>query len=335
MAEKGIRKEETPSYRGYFFMNNITLKDLLEAGCHFGHKAEKWHPKASQFIYTKKDGIHIIDLAKTKAGLDAAAQFIRDLVGSGNEIVFVGTKRQASAIVKEQCGTAQAPYFAERWIGGFFTNWDEIKKNLDKANRMINEQATGVWKKFPKHEQVKMGHDLERLKIYYGGVLNLKKPPQALFVIDVRHEIAAIREAIVLGIPVIAIIDTNSNPDKINFQIPANDDAVGSISLIVKVLAESYAEGRKIFADKSDKIQKDLVAQKAKSEQPKAVEKENVTKSDKKAAEAKPVEVKSKNSEKKPVAEKTGDEKNDNALKDSETKPEAAPKHRGRPKKTK
>ncbi len=228
-------------------MEEITLQALLEAGCHFGHKAERWHPKAAQFIYTKKDGIHIIDLAKTKTGLEAAAAFVKDLASQGKEVVFVGTKRQASGVVKQEATAAGAPYFVARWIGGFLTNWDQIKKNIDKILKMEADRASGAWKKFPKHEQVKMGRYLDRIKIYYGGVLTIKAIPQALVVVDVKKEEPAVREGKRVGVPIVGMVDTNSDPTPIDYVIPANDDAVGSIQYIIHILASAYGEGKALW----------------------------------------------------------------------------------------
>ncbi len=230
-------------------MKQITLEELLQAGCHFGHKSERWHPKAHEFIYTEKDGIHIIDLAKTKAGLEEAREFIKGLASEGKEVLFVGTKRQAKGVVKSAAEQAGAPYLVERWIGGFITNWEAIKKNIDKINRMTDEKATNAWKKFPKHEQVKLSRYLDRLKVTYAGVLKLIKYPDALFIIDIRKEQAAIYEAQRAGIPIIAIVDTNTDPTPIDYMIPANDDAVGSIEYIVNAISEAYKEGRE-YAEK-------------------------------------------------------------------------------------
>ena len=210
-------------------MEEITLQQLLEAGCHFGHKAERWNPKAATFIYTKKDGVHIIDLAKTKAGLETAGAFVKETVASGREVIFVGTKRQASGIVKQEATAVGAPYFVERWIGGFLTNWEQIKKNIQKILSMEADRTSGAWKKFPKHEQVKMGRYLDRIKIYYGGVLSIKEVPGALVVVDIKKEEPAVREGKRREVPVVGMVDTNSDPTGIDYVIPANDDAVGSI----------------------------------------------------------------------------------------------------------
>ncbi len=248
------------------FMRDITLQDLLEAGCHFGHKSERWHPKAQQFIYTEKDGIHIIDLAKTKIGIDEAITFVKELVTAGSELLFVATKRQAKGIVKEEAIRVGAPYMTERWIGGFLTNWDGIHKNIQKIIRLTDEETTGAWKKFPKHEQMKLSRYLSRLKVFYGGVLQLNVPPQALFIVDVKKEIAAVREGFRCGIPIIAIVDTNSDPTGITHVIPANDDAVGSITIITKAIASAYEEGRATAAKMAEDVEKEKAKEAAKKE---------------------------------------------------------------------
>lgn len=248
-------------------MKQITLEELLQAGCHFGHKSERWHPKAHEFIYTEKDGIHIIDLAQTKKGLEEAREFVKKMVEEGKEVLFVGTKRQAKGVVKTAAAAADAPYLVERWIGGFLTNWDGIKKNIDKINRMQEEKNTNAWKKFPKHEQVKLSRYLDRLKLTYAGVLKLAKYPDALFIVDIRKEQSAIYEAIRVGIPVIAIVDTNTDPTPIDYMIPANDDAVGSIEYIVQTVAEAYKEGKEYLEKHAEEEVKEEKPKKAVKEQ--------------------------------------------------------------------
>lgn len=244
-------------------MDDITLQALLEAGCHFGHKAERWHPAAAQFIYTEKDGIHVIDLAKTKAGLDAAMAFIRELTKNGGEVLFVATKRQAQGVVKQEVEAVGAPYFVQRWIGGFLTNWDQVRKNIEKINRMTDEQANGGWKKFPKHEQTKLGHYLKRIKVYYGGVLVFKNIPEALFVVDIKKEASAVAEAKRRGVPVVAIVDTNADSKDIAYVIPANDDAVGSIQYITHAIAQAYKEGKDLREKEVASVNKANEAQKS------------------------------------------------------------------------
>ncbi len=233
-------------------MKNITLEQLLEAGCHFGHKSERWHPKAAEFIWQEKDGIHIIDLAKTKAGLDAAIDYLYELGSLGSTVIFVGTKRQAQGVVKLAATAAGASFLINRWIGGFMTNWDGISKNIKKVNTMTADQATGAWKKFPKHEQMAMARDLRRLMADYEGVLTLSKPPAALVVVDVRKEQISVKEALSLGIPVVGIVDTNANPTGIDYTIPANDDAVGSVELLVNALAQAYHQGLEKFQKEAE-----------------------------------------------------------------------------------
>lgn len=233
-------------------MKQVSLNDLLTAGSHFGHKAERWHPKAHEFIYTEKDGIHIIDLAKTKAGLDEAAQAIRDLLANGKEIMFVGTKRQAKNVVKDAATKVGAPFLTERWIGGFLTNWEGVKKNIDKINKLTLERDSGGWKKFPKHEQSKLGRYLARLNSVYQGVLKLAVIPNALFIVDIRKESSAVKEALRVGIPIFAIVDTNCDPTDIDYIIPANDDAVGSIQYITDVIADAYMEGKEARAKEAE-----------------------------------------------------------------------------------
>ena len=226
-------------------MSDITLQQLLEAGCHFGHKAERWNPKASGYIYTEKDGIHIIDLARTKEGLDRACLYVSELVAAGGEVLFVGTKRQAKDIFVKEAKRVDAPYVIERWIGGFLTNWEGIQKTIKKILTMTDDEKTGAWKKFPKHEQVKLAHHLKRLNMFYGGVTKLMSPPKALFIVDVKKESVAFREAIRCAVPMIAMVDTNVNPTDILYPIPANDDAVGSIAIITKAVADAYEEGKR------------------------------------------------------------------------------------------
>ena len=243
-------------------MKDITLEALLEAGCHFGHKSERWHPKAAEFIWTEKDGIHIIDLAKTKSGLEAAMQFVYTLASEGKSVLFVGTKRQARGVVHEAAAAAGAAFLTQRWIGGFMTNWEGVHRNIQKIKRLMEEQAAGAWKKkYPKHEQTKLARYLDRLNVDYIGVLGLDDLPAAIFVVDVRKEQSAVREAKRMEIPVIGIVDTNANPEGIDYVIPANDDAVGSVQFIVTAVTAAYQEGKE-FAEK-EKVVAAAAAEKA------------------------------------------------------------------------
>lgn len=238
-------------------MKDISLKDLLEAGCHFGHKVERWYPKAASFIYGAREGIHIIDLAKTKEGLAKAAEYLKELAKEDKNILFVATKRQSKGVAGEAAKRAGLPYLTNRWIGGFMTNWDEMKKNIDKVNRMRKESAEGAWQKFPKHEQIKLEKDLRKLKAVYDGVAELTALPDALFIVDIKREHACLQEAVKKNIPVVAIVDTNADPNWVDYPIPANDDAVGSIQYITNYLADAYMEGRKM--EQKGEIKKEKV----------------------------------------------------------------------------
>lgn len=250
-------------------MKEISLRELLEAGCHFGHKVERWHPKAASFIYQAREGIHIIDLAKTKAGLKVASQYVKELGELGKLILFVATKRQSKGVVTDATKRAALPYLTSRWVGGFLTNWETVKKNLDKMNRLRKERTEGSWKKFPKHEIVQLEKLLRQLEVVYAGVADLVQPPDALFIVDIKKEHISVAEAQRRGLTTVAIVDTNANPTDIDYAIPANDDAVGSIQYIVNYLADAYMEGRAIKEKKSSaaKAMEDKEgAQKAKEE---------------------------------------------------------------------
>ncbi len=252
------------------FMQDITLKQLLEAGCHFGHKSDRWHPKAESFIYQERSGIHIIDLAKTRKGLLAAAQFIKETISKGDSVLFIGTKRQAAGILKEEASRVKAPYICRRWIGGLLTNWEQVHKNLQKIRNLAAEEKTDEWHKYPKHERVKLGRYLIKLRQFYGGVEELTELPKALFIVDIHREQVAVREAIRMGIPVVGIVDTNSDPTGIDYVIPANDDAVGSLAIIITYLANAYQEGfelaekvkadeARVLVDKKEKVVEESV----------------------------------------------------------------------------
>ena len=228
-------KKETKKKIDY----KIKLKELLEAGCHFGHQARRWNPKMNEYIYTKRGGVHIFDLGLSAKKLKEAMEFVQNLAAEGKKIVFVGTKRQATAVIKEQAEKCGMPYVAVRWLGGIITNWEQIKKSLDKMMDLEEKKSKGEFEKYTKRENVLIDKQIEKLDRFLGGLRSLKSEPAAVFVVDVKKEIAAVKEARMKGIPVIAIIDTNTDPDLIDYPIPANDDAVSSIKLIVSKIAEA------------------------------------------------------------------------------------------------
>lgn len=225
-------------------MREISLKELLEAGCHFGHQANRWKPKAKNFIFGKKEGVHIIDLAQTKAGLIAAGEYLKNLAASGGTVVFVGTKRQAKTIVEEAAKKAGLYHVLERWPGGLLTNFDIIKKNnLDAIVKLEEDIKNDAF--VTKKEKLLAGRKLDKYKKAYGGLVGLTKIPDAVFLIDIKKEDGAIREALRTNTTIVAITDTNTDPTPVKYQIPANDDAVGSIKIIVDYLADAWIEGLK------------------------------------------------------------------------------------------
>lgn len=223
----------------------VPLEDLLEAGCHFGHQSKRWFPKMAQYIWDERSGVHIFDLAKTQKQLREACAAVRDMVASGKTIVFLGTKRQAAAIIKEEAERAGVPYAVNRWPGGLITNWKQIEKSISRLKELKSKRSSGEFSKYTKKEQVLIDREISRLTRLFGGVENLSQVPDALFVVDIKREAGAISEARRFGITVVAIVDTNCNPDEVDVVIPANDDAVRSIHLIVNKLADAVLEGKK------------------------------------------------------------------------------------------
>jgi small subunit ribosomal protein S2 len=226
-------------------MLNISLRQLLEAGCHFGHQVARWNPKARVFIYSSRENIHIIDLVKTKAGLEAAYNFLKEQLSLGKTVVFVGTKRQAKEFIEEEAKRSSVFYISQRWVGGLITNWEEVKKNLDRIRNLENliKNEEGIYKKA---EVGKFQLELNKLLRLYQGIKDLKSIPDVLFVLDVHRELNCVLEANKVGVKVVGVVDTNSDPTLIDYVIPANDDAVGSIKLIVSLMADAVLEGKEI-----------------------------------------------------------------------------------------
>lgn len=247
-------------------MKQVTLEQLLEAGCHFGHQVTRGNPRARDFIFEARDGIHIIDLAKTKEGLDAATQFVSDLgAKEGSSILVVGTKRQAREIlqkeldiVKEELGdNSNLFYVTNKWTGGTLTNFSEVSKNFKKLIDLKKKLTTPSEQEgFTKKEIGMWGKDKDKLEMFYGGVYKLTKVPDALFIIDSHLENLAVDEATKMGVPTVAITDTNSDPTLIDYPIPANDDAVGSLKLIISQILGAWVEGKKSANKKAEALAK-------------------------------------------------------------------------------
>jgi len=237
-------------------MSEVTLKELLEAGAHFGHQARRWNPKMKKYIYGERGGVHILDLVQTKQGLDEAVEYVKKMVGEGKVILFVGTKRQAAGIVKDRAVAVGMPYLTQRWVGGLLTNWQEISKRIRKLHEMKEKREKGEYKVYTKKEQLLLDREIAKLDKFLGGVAALEKLPDALFVVDTHREEVAVLEANRMGIPVVGIVDTNADPEKIDYIIPSNDDAVKAVELIVRSVAEAIESGSKVQSSKGSEESK-------------------------------------------------------------------------------
>ena len=222
----------------------ISMKQLLEAGVHFGNQTRRWNPKMAQYIFTERNGIYIIDLQKTVKKLEEAYFFVRDVAAAGDSVLFVGTKKQAQEAVKEEAERCGQFYVNARWLGGMLTNFKTMRRRIDRLNQLKKMEEDGTFNLLPKKEVVKLKLEIEKLEKYLGGVKEMKKLPGALFVIDPRKEKNAIAEARKLGVPIVAIVDTNCDPDEVDYVIPGNDDAIRAIKLISQTMANAVLEGR-------------------------------------------------------------------------------------------
>ena len=220
------------------------MKQLLEAGVHFGHQTRRWNPKMAKYIFTERNGIYIIDLQKTVKMLDTAYDFIRDVSAEGGEILFVGTKKQAQEAIKEEAERCGMHYVNARWLGGMLTNYRTIKTRIARLEQLNKMKEDGTFDLLPKKEVVQLEHEIEKLEKFIGGIKNMGELPKAIFVVDTRKEKIAVAEARNLGIPVVAIVDTNCDPDEIDYVIPGNDDAIRAVKLIAGAMADAVIEGR-------------------------------------------------------------------------------------------
>lgn len=222
---------------------NITVKDLLDAGVHFGHQTRRWNPKSKPYVFDHRHGISIINLEKTYALLEKSYAFVEELVASGSDIMFVGTKRQAQEILREAATACGMPFAVNRWMGGALTNWTTSKASLEKYKRYLRMEADGELQKLPGKEQAAIRREMARMHRNFEGMLEVKTLPKALFVIDVKNETIAVSEARRLKIPVVALVDTNSDPTTVDYPIPGNDDAVKSVRLVTEVIMEAVQNG--------------------------------------------------------------------------------------------
>ena len=225
-------------------MSVIAMKQLLEAGVHFGHQTRRWNPKMAEYIFTERNGIYIIDLQKTVKKIEEAYDFIRSVAADGGEILFVGTKKQAQETIKEEAVRVGMHYVDARWLGGMLTNFKTIKKRIERLAQLHKMEEDGTFDLLPKKEVIGLRGEMEKLEKYLGGIKEMKKAPAAIFIVDPRKERIAIAEAKKLNIPIVAIVDTNCDPEDVDYVIPGNDDAIRAVKLVVSTIANAIVEGR-------------------------------------------------------------------------------------------
>ena len=225
-------------------MSVVSMKQLLEAGVHFGHQTRRWNPKMDRYIFAERNGIYIIDLQKTVKKLEEAYAFIKEVSENGGEVLFVGTKKQAMDSVREEAIRCGMPYVNARWLGGMLTNYQTIQKRIKRLAQLKAMEQDGTFNLLPKKEVIKLNLEIEKLEKFMGGITEMKKQPAALFIVDPRKERIAVAEAHKLGIPIVAIVDTNCDPDEVDYVIPGNDDAIRAVRLIAGAMADAIIEGR-------------------------------------------------------------------------------------------
>ncbi|MDL2252897.1 30S ribosomal protein S2 [Ruminococcaceae bacterium OttesenSCG-928-I18] len=222
----------------------VSMKQLLEAGVHFGHQTRRWNPKMAKYIFTERNGIYIVDLQKTVKKMDEAYNFVRDLSTDGQMLLFVGTKKQAQESIREEATRCSMPFVNARWLGGMLTNFRTIRRRIDRMEQLKKMREDGTFEMLPKKEVIKLELEIEKLEKFLGGVKNMDRLPGALFIVDPRKERIAVAEARKLHIPIVAIVDTNCDPDEIDYVIPGNDDAIRAVRLISSAMADAVLEGR-------------------------------------------------------------------------------------------
>ena len=225
-------------------MSSVSMKQLLEAGVHFGHQTRRWNPKMAKYIFTERNGIYIIDLQKTVKMLDTAYDFIREVSAEGGEILFVGTKKQAQEAIREEAERCGMHFVNARWLGGMLTNYKTIQKRIARLEQLNKMNEDGTFDLLPKKEVIKLELEIEKLEKFMGGIKNMGTLPKAMFIVDTRKEKIAVAEAKNQGIPVVAIVDTNCDPDEVDYVIPGNDDAIRAVKLIAGAMADAIIEGR-------------------------------------------------------------------------------------------
>ena len=225
-------------------MSVVSMKSLLEAGVHFGHQTRRWNPKMAPYIFTERNGIYIIDLQKTVKMIDTAYNLVKEIVEDGGEVLFVGTKKQAQEAIESEAKRCNMHYVNQRWLGGMLTNYQTIRKRVNRLHELSKMEEDGIFEVLPKKEVIQLKHEAERLEKFLGGIKEMNKLPDVLFIVDPRKEYIAVNEARILGIPVVAIVDTNCDPDEIDYIIPGNDDAIRAVKLLTETIANAVLEGK-------------------------------------------------------------------------------------------
>lgn len=239
-----VKKEEVKENKK---KEEISMMSMLKAGVHFGHKKSKRHPKMEQYIYTMRNGINILDLSKTMAKLNEAIAYTKEISAKGGTVLFVGTKKQSKKIIKEAAEKCAMPYVTERWLGGTFTNFSKIAASINRLEKMIEQRESGeLEKKYNKKERLEIDREIKRLEKKFGGIRNMKKLPDAVFVVDIKEDLTTVNESKSKDVPVIALADTNVDPNLIDYPIPSNDDAVRAIELMANAIADAMVEGRNV-----------------------------------------------------------------------------------------
>ena len=240
----------------------ILMKNLLEAGVHFGHQTRRWNPKMSRFIFTERNGIYIIDLQKTVKQIEQAYDFVREIVADGGRVLFVGTKKQAQEAVETEAKRSGQFYVSHRWLGGMLTNYKTIRRRIERLKRLELMEEDGTFQRLPKKEVIKLKREAEKLEKFLGGIKEMDKLPDVLFVIDPKNEKIAVNEAKILGIPVIGVVDTNCDPDEVDIAIPGNDDAIRAVKLLTGTIANAIVEakqGEQVEVEESETVVEETV----------------------------------------------------------------------------
>ena len=237
----------------------ILMKNLLEAGVHFGHQTRRWNPKMSRFIFTERNGIYIIDLQKTVKQIEQAYDFVRDIVADGGRVLFVGTKKQAQEAVETEAKRSGQFYVSHRWLGGMLTNYKTIRKRIERLKKLELMEEDGTFQRLPKKEVIKLKREAEKLEKFLGGIKEMDKLPDVLFVIDPKNEKIAVNEAKILGIPVIGVVDTNCDPDEVDIAIPGNDDAIRAVKLLTGTIANAIVEAKQGEQEETETVVEEVV----------------------------------------------------------------------------